>query len=85
MAKIIQQYAKEYILFKSVHCSTFFGWCFTHHLEFNNAVSTVSGNNETYTTLQPVVNVDGREFPIHGPLIIKIHLKYSHIQYVHST
>ena len=30
---IIQQDAKEYSLFKSVNCSTCFGWYFTHHQE----------------------------------------------------
>jgi len=31
MAIIIQQVASEYSLFKSVNCSTCFGWYFTHH------------------------------------------------------
>ena len=33
MAIFIQQDATEYILFKSVNCSTYFGWYFTHHQE----------------------------------------------------
>ena len=33
MAIIIQQDATEYSLFKSVNCSTCFGWYFTHHQE----------------------------------------------------
>ena len=33
MAIIIQQDAKEYSLFKSVNCSTCFGWYFTHPQE----------------------------------------------------
>ena len=33
MAVSIQQDAKEYSLFKSVNCSTYFGWYFTHHQE----------------------------------------------------
>jgi len=31
MAIIIQQDATKYSLFKSVNCSTCFGWYFTHH------------------------------------------------------
>ena len=33
MTIIIQQDATEYSLFKSVNCSTCFGWYFTHHQE----------------------------------------------------
>jgi len=33
MAVIIQQDATEYSLFKSVNCSTCFGWYFTHRQE----------------------------------------------------
>jgi len=33
MAIIIQQDATYYILFKSINCSTRFGWYFTHHQE----------------------------------------------------
>ena len=33
LAIIIQQVATEYSLFKSVNCSTCFGWYFIHHHE----------------------------------------------------
>ena len=33
LAILIQQAVTEYSLFKSVNCSTYFGWYFTHHQE----------------------------------------------------
>ena len=49
MAVIIQQDATEYSLFKSVNCSTFFGWYLHPSSGAHNTVSTVSGINETVT------------------------------------
>ena len=49
MAKIIQQDATEYSLFKSVNCSTCFEWYFHPLSEAHNTASTVSGITETVT------------------------------------
>jgi len=58
MAIIIQQDATEYTLFKSVNCSTCFGWYFTHHQELITLYLQYLAL--TRPVLQPVVNVAGR-------------------------
>jgi hypothetical protein len=58
MVIIIQQDATEYSLFKSVNCSTCFGWYFTHHQEL---ISLYLQYLALITpVLLPVVNVAGR-------------------------
>ena len=49
MAIITQQDATEYGLFKSVNCSTCFGWYLHPPSGAHNTVSTVSGIGETVT------------------------------------
>ena len=58
MAIIIQQNATEYILFKSVNCSTCFGWYFTHHQELITLYLQYLLLMKS--VLLPVVNVAGR-------------------------
>jgi len=53
MAIIIQQDVTEYSLFKSVSCSTSFGWYLHPPSAAHSTVSTVSGINETCTATCP--------------------------------
>jgi len=59
MAITIQQDATEYSLFKSVNCSTCFGWYFTHHQElitlYLQCLALMT------PVLLPVMNVTGRD------------------------
>ena len=57
MSVIIQQDATEYSLFKSVSCSTCFGWYFTHHQELITLYLQYVALMRP--VLLPVVNVAG--------------------------
>ena len=65
LAIIIQQDATQYSLFKSVNCSTCFGWYFTRHQELITLYLQYLALMRTL--LLPVVNVSGRE-PARHPL-----------------
>jgi len=54
MAIIIHQDATEFSLFKSVNCSTCFGWYFTHHQEL---ITLYLQNLTLRPLLLPVVSV----------------------------
>jgi len=60
MAIIVQQVATEYSLFKSVNCSTCFGWYFTQHQELITLYLQYLALMRP--VLLPVVNVAGRHF-----------------------
>jgi hypothetical protein len=60
VAIIIQQDAAKYSLFKSVNCSTCFGWCFTDHQELITLY--LQHLALLRPLLLPVVSVAGWEF-----------------------
>jgi len=62
MAIIIQQDTTEYSLFKSVNCSTCFGWYFTHQQELISLYLQYLVLMRP--VLVPVVDVAGRDLPV---------------------